>query len=254
MNLIGKIKSLLQKTLLYYCWRRCRAGWFQRFVLPRLKTSELHGVRLHLDQISLRMKEALVTGSYEAAEVRLCREVITSDDAVMEIGSAIGFLGLFACKTLGVKSYYSIEANPQTAELLLANYALNDLKPHVIVAALAEIDGQVELGITDDFWANSLCPTTTDHVRTVVQVTGRKLSTLLREAPFSPTVLIIDVEGGETCLQVETIPSCVKKLIIEIHPQLIGVSRAFEVLKYLMNQGFEVKGTFDNSYALVRVR
>lgn len=253
MSLWKTVKAGSRKTLLYHVWRRWHTWWFRSVVLPRMKVTELHGVKLHLQSISsLRMKEALVTGAYEAAEVRLCREVVSSNDSIVEFGSAIGFLGLFAIRILGVKSYFSVEANSKTAELLVANYSLNNATPHVIIAALAENDEPVNFGITDDFWTNSLCPTIIDPVRKAMVVRGRKLSTLLHEVPFSPTVLIVDIEGGETCLQNEPIPSCVKKVIIELHPQFIGISRTFEVLKHLMNQGFEVKGTFDTSYALVR--
>ena len=41
-------------------------------------------------------------------------------------------------------------------------------------------------------------------------------------------------------------------MIIEMHPSITGVTESFELLKHLLNQGFEVRGTFDTSYALAR--
>jgi len=64
--------------------------------------------------------------------------------------------------------------------------------------------------------------------------------------------LIIDVEGAENCLLSETIPDSVRKMIIELHPKLTGVMTSFAVLNHLMNQGFNVLATRDDSYALAR--
>jgi len=219
-----------------------------------MDVTELHGVRLGLQNMSLRMKELLVRGKYEEAETRLCPVLLTPDDRVVEIGSAIGFLGLLAARSIGVQAWFSVEANPYTVGLLKANYALNGVVTFapVLVAALAPKDGPINLHVSEDFWTSSTCDADQESVRQSITVRGCRLSTILGEAPFVPSVLIVDVEGAETCLVSEVIPETVRKMIIEMHPSITGVTESFELLKHLLNQGFEVRGTFDTSYALAR--
>jgi len=215
---------------------------------------ELHGVRLGLRSISLRMKERLAGERYEEAETRLCPVVLTPDDRVVEIGSAIGFLGLLAARSLGIRTWFFVEANPRTAEILRENYTLNEetAPPQILLAALAAEDGPVAFHIREDFWTNSTCVRAGETTSESITVRGCQLQTILREAPFAPSALIVDVEGAETCLIGEIIPETIRKIIIELHPAITGVTTSFELLKHLLNQGFEVRGTYDTTYALAR--
>jgi len=232
---------------------RTARAWYRRYgpSSAAYQSVDLHGVLLGLDGISVGMQEALAGGRYEEAEVQMCRELLVTSDAVVEIGSAIGFLGIFATKVLGVASYRSIEANPNTAQLLVANYERNGLKPDLVIAALAPRDGPVALSVTTDFWTNTTCSIASGVVDTLT-VPGCTLTTLLNSVDYDPTALIIDVEGAETCLLTTTIPETVCKVIIELHPAMIGVTVAFDILKCLMDQKFRVQSTLDTTYALVR--
>jgi FkbM family methyltransferase len=242
---------VIRNTSLHRLYHDARTWHFRNFVLSRLETVELHGVTLGMTGISVAMQEALSQGRYEQVEVQLCRDVLSPSDTVVEIGSAIGFLGIFAMKHLGVVEYRSIEANSQTAELLAANYVRNGLVADVVVAALAAADGPVALSVGADFWTNTTVRPD-EQTSPSMWVRGCTLATLLADVPFEPSTLIVDVEGAETCLNGNRLPESVKKLIIELHPALIGAPAAFEVLKQLMNQGFYVRATLDTTYVLCR--
>ena len=247
-------RNWLRGTLLYRLWSRYRSWRFRTVVLSGMKFAEIDGVRLELGGLSPRMREALVLGRYEVAELQLCRNLLSSDDRVVEIGSAIGLLGIFAVKRLGIREYFCIEANPVTGDMLKANHLLNGVEPRLWIAALAPENGPVTLYVTEDFWTDSVLPDPTHAKRRGVTVQGFRLATLLEKVPFSPTTLIVDVEGAETCLIDETIPRGIDKVIIELHPRIVGAANASAVLEHLVNQGFQVQSTFDDSYALVRMQ
>jgi FkbM family methyltransferase len=59
---------------------------------------------------------------------------------------------------------------------------------------------------------------------------------------YLPTILKVDIEGGEWSCQWENLPTCVRALHLEMHmipPQAHGRERAPVVHRILLNQGFE---------------
>lgn len=245
-------RAAFRHTLVYHLWRRHRHRRFLNVELPRLESVTLHGVTLDVRGLSTRLKEAMLSEVYEHAEVRLCREILTPEDRVVEIGSAIGFIGLFNLGVLGVARHASVEANPRTAERLRANYERNGRRPELLVAALAGEDGPVRFGVGDDFWTDSLVGASGETAREFVTVEGCRLETLLTRFAFEPSALVIDVEGGESCLRGRPIPESVRKIVVEMHPAVLGSEEVFGLLNDWMNQGFRVRAQCENSFALVR--
>ena len=252
MNLLANARKWSRRTLLYNLWQSYGDWRFRTACLPKMCFAEVDGVKLNLGNLPIPMRERIVRGRYEAAELQMCRQILMKDDRVVEIGSGIGLLGIFATKRLGIENYFCVEANEETVAMLVANHELNSVKPRVLVGALSQCDTPVELQVTEEFWTNSLLPDPQQPVTKTVTVQGYRLPTLLLKIDFHPTGLIIDVEGAENCLLSETIPDSVRKMIIELHPKLTGVMTSFAVLNHLMNQGFNVLATRDDSYALAR--
>jgi len=60
-------------------------------------------------------------------------------------GGAIGFIGLFCQKRIGIQQYFAFEANPETLGILRRNYELNTLTPAAWNLALARCDGPLDL-------------------------------------------------------------------------------------------------------------
>jgi hypothetical protein len=94
-----------------------------------------------------RMNWSTTLKHVEVQERLLAQRHLTRDDVVLELGGAIGFIGLFCRKVIGVRHHLSVEANPGTLEELKRNYALNGLKPNVIQATAAAQDGVLELDV-----------------------------------------------------------------------------------------------------------
>lgn len=238
--------SLFERTLLHHLWQDFRTRWRFKYVLPRVTTVTLEGVKLDVSALSPVMKNNLLLGRYEVQERTLAQQCLTAGDAVLEVGGAIGFIGLFCQTRLGITRYTTVEANPNTVELLKRNYALNGRTPVVWNTALAAEDGEVTLNIGNEFWENSLVAGA-DSGR-AVRVPAASLATLAGRLGYQPTALIMDIEGAEQFVDFKQTPPSVKRIIIELHPAFIGTAKTYQIVADLVNLGFRVEreegGTF----------
>ncbi len=209
------------------------------------------GVRLSLRDASPRMHFALVTG-YELEDSRLARKVLKPGDRVLELGSSIGFLALF-CKTrLGIEDYAMVEANPRLASLIEENFRLNGAgEPILFKVAAGPEDGEVRFTVNRDYWSSSVIDR--DNARDAIVVPQRSIPSLIAELPFTPNVLIIDIEGGEA-----RIPDdhwlLFDTIIAEFHERLVGDEPIARIRTLLGNAGFAHAGSEGRSHAFVRHR
>lgn len=213
---------------------------------------DYHGVTLQLDCLPEGMQNVLLSGGYEKAEISILPALVSPSDEVLEIGGAIGFLGLYCRKIIKVKSLTSVEPNPNTLSYLRRNYELNGLSPAVIEAAVAAADGPVSFHTSDMFWADSLVASQTGNGSKTITVQGLTFQSLAQRLDSKFNTLIIDIEGAEQFLPMDSIPDQVKKVLIEIHPEIIGFRSAYHVLETLIRAGFQVHGQHHYSWALIR--
>jgi FkbM family methyltransferase len=242
-------QSLFTKTLIYHLWQEFQLRYRFKYVLPKLREITLEGLTLDVSSLSPKIRNRLLSGAYEAHEKKMCLDFLTENDSVLEIGGAIGFIGLICQKKIGIKNYVCFEANPRTCEILKRNYELNGLMPKVCNMALAHADGDVDLEVGSDFWENSICYDNkkSDGNKTV-RVPAGTLGTLFRLAGSKPNVLIIDIEGAEQFIDFNAVPDQVKKIIIELHPNILGPEITYNIVASLIRKGFAVAreeaGTF----------
>ena len=229
-------------------WQRFSTKLRFKFVLPRVRTAEIAGVKLDVSPLSPVMKNIILTGRYEAPERSLVALALTADDTVLELGGAIGFIGLYCRRVIGVRHVTSVEANPSTLAMLRRNYALNGLEPDVIHAAAAAADGELDLNIGGEFWGNTVTGSSSQSVR----VPALSLESLFKRMPQPPTALVCDIEGAEQYLDLHRLPATLTKIIIELHPAIIGKARTDAILLQLGNQGFREVSEDDGTYLLVR--
>jgi FkbM family methyltransferase len=237
---------LLKRTLLYQLWDDFRTRWRFKFTLPGIKRVTLEGIQLEVTALSPLMKNNLLLGRYEVQERRLAQYALTAGDAVLEIGGAIGFIGLFCQLRLGITRYTTVEANPHTAALLRKNYELNGRSPALWNLALAGEDGEITLNIGGEFWENSVVKAASGGQ--TVRVPAASLATLVGRLDYPPTALIMDIEGAEQYVDFRQLPASVKKIIMELHPHLSGHAQTYRIVADLVNLGFQVDreegGTF----------
>ncbi len=71
-----------------------------------------------------------------------------------------------------------------------------------------------------------------------MRVPARSLRSLVQAMPFSPTALICDIEGAEQYLDFGQLPASVTKIILEVHPTMIGQNMVERTLESLRALGF----------------
>lgn len=227
-------------------WHRFMTRLLFKFILPRLRTVKIEGVRLDVSGMSPVMKNNLRLGRYEVQERLLAARALKKEDVVLELGAAIGFIGLYCRKVLGVRDCLSVEANPDTLQRLRHNYALNALTPHVIHAAAAREDGELTLHADGEFWENSLIDQ--GKGATSFTVPALSLASLVRGMNNAPTVLIADIEGGEQYLDLSGLPDSVRTVIMEVHPTVIGQEAVDHILNTLKSMRFTLRGWEENTF------
>lgn len=255
---MNRLRFYYNHSLIGYFFRRSKEKWFTPPPLPPPPPSAQtnhSGIILQVDCLPAGMQEVVRLGHYERHELHILRELISPEDKVLEIGGAIGFIGLYCRKIIGVKELVSVEPNPKTLAYLRHNYALNDLKPSVIEAALTIADGPIQFQVSEMFWTDSLAPqnpTATDASVQLITVAGLSFQSLIQRAGIQFNTLIIDIEGGEEHFPVEGIPDYVTKVLIELHPDAIGFRPAYQILERLIRSGFDIQNGALHAWALKR--
>src|SRR5678815_5920035 len=87
-------KNIFEKTLIYYLFQEFQLRYRFKYVLPRIQEITLEGMRFDVSGLSTKIRNRLLSGAYEAHEKEMCCDFLTASDAVVEIGGAIGFIGL----------------------------------------------------------------------------------------------------------------------------------------------------------------
>lgn len=178
---------------------------------------------------------------------------LREDDVLFDIGGNIGIVSLHAARRCRVVSF---EPDPSFRGRLERNLSLNpDLRVEVLPLAVSDRDGDVSL-YTDG--AGGMSPSLR-HQRAEkheVTVEARSLDSLLAENRLpAPTVLKIDIEGGEILalrgatglLHADDAP---RALFLEIHPQLLG---GFDATAEDVTQIVERAGYTQRVYEATRV-
>ena len=213
-----------------------------------LKTFTLKGVRLTISDDAVLSKNLLLSvlqGGYEDKENKVLKEKLEWDDIVLELGACIGFNSITAAKINGGK-VVSYEANPHLIPVLKLNQELNHISFEVrnkILLGQKSVPGTIPFNISHNACMSSFIDySMPEH---------RVKETKLIETEFAgdaitaiaPTFLMVDIEGGEEEFfsQPDFLKnSSIKKILIDVSPDIIGERRCSEVVKNIMNSDFDL--------------
>jgi len=200
---------------------------------------------------SPRMAYYFQLGDYEQADLRLLDEMLVPEDRVMECGAGAGVTGSFAAMRSG-HPVVVVEPNQALYDIIRRTFAANDQELLLVEAAVvadAHGAGQIELGIYDEYWwSSALLPAAADRR---IHVETRGLSSLLHE--HQPTVLVLDIEGGECGLFPADIPPCLRMIMMEIHTPDIGEAATIELVNRVQDQGFKLARLLANTWVFIKV-
>ncbi len=168
------------------------------------------------DRFSDVIRQSLATGKYERAECDALDRLLVDGDRVLELGSGLGLVAVRCAQRLGSAAVVTVEADPEMLPVILATCEANHVSPVVLIGAVSGDGGDRWLERAPHLWSTKAHPPLPEGAAPVNRqlVAGAKLSTLVEW--HRPSVLMIDIEGGESQLAPTDLPG-VRAVLVECH-------------------------------------
>jgi len=190
-------------------------------------TRTLRGVIVPItERFSPTMVAAVESGSYEAAEHALLAEVLTPGDRLLELGGGCGYLAVAAAQLIGAHRVTTVEADPAMEATIRATFEANGVQPKLMIGAVSRDASPRVVERAENFWSTKTRPGGTEP--------GLAFDELL--GVFEPTVLLCDIEGGESELCGLPLPETLRAVIIEAH----SYQTQKDVVAWLKGAGYEL--------------
>lgn len=188
------------------------------------------------DIVGGRVLKAILDGQYEAAERSALLDDLHSTDRVLELGTGIGLIAMTATRHCPGLPIVTIEANPELAEVVRENFRRNSCTADFVTAAAGLNNGEVKFFLAREFWASAEQPTN-DGDRSVF---ARMIDIRDVMRKFRPTILIIDIEGGEVHLIPNLDLNGLRRIVVEMHPKTTSTEEISGVFRYILDAGFDI--------------
>ncbi len=170
--------------------------------------------------IGPRISWLLCIGDYETSEVELILKYVKKNDVVLELGGGVGLTtAVLATKTK--KEVTVVEANKQLFPIIERQVALNGGQLNFEYGCVMGFHKEelTDFHIHDEIWFSNVF--TPDNISNkTVQVPVLYLDSLLNK--YTPSVLVIDIEGAEKDLFKNPLSYYPEVIIIEIHTSYFG--------------------------------
>jgi FkbM family methyltransferase len=191
------------------------------------------GIKVAVDpeRVSPTIVEHLRAGRYERQEAVNLPQIVQAGDRIVELGAGLGFISSLVSRLGLAESITVFEADPGLVPLIKRTHALNGVEAEVFNAVIAPtaMGETAPFYVRKDFWASSLSPEPYGY-EDVIDVPVITFADML--ARHRPTMLIVDIEGGEDTLFSGDVPlTGVKKVYLEIHQSVlgrVGMKRVFD--------------------------
>lgn len=213
------------------------------------ETVTVDGIEMRIDQrMSPFNIRKLIAARHTVHERTLLAQYLRDDDRVLELGGGIGMVAIACAKRLGPGRVTSYEGNPDLESLIRDNYALNDVSPDLHMAILGRETGTTTFHIYTRF----------SHSR-LGDGEGAERSVDVPVVPYRaalhaarPSVLVADIQGGETDLFAHADLTSLRMVLVELHPPLIGLSGMLSVRRNLRAAGLKEAGRHGTSFVYLR--
>lgn len=214
-------------------FRNLKKG-FRRLIRARQVTVD--GILLCTDpaKVSRQVRNGIYKECYEEPERQLLRGFLQKGDKVLEVGGGVGFVSLVCAKICGPENVLIYEANPGLAPLIEENFRLNGLRPNLRSKAITNGAKEVTFFCNDNIVSSSLYDRSGSVARTVP---ADPLDSVLNE--WQPTTLIMDAEGAEVDILGASKIAGVRKLVLELHPHIVGEAAIQKLTDHLAAIGFK---------------
>lgn len=176
--------------------------------------------------------QCILAGSYEANEASELDALIQPDEIILELGAGCGFISTYCAKNQHTSAVFCVEANPSLIDIIGLTHRINAVDVTLYHELLGREEGETDFYLHDDFWASGA------HSWLGKQVRVKTTPFQARLDQIRPTMLVIDIEGGEETLFEGVNLSGVKKIMLEVHQPTIGRYGTKKVFDLLSAQSF----------------
>jgi hypothetical protein len=234
-NIVKFRRSILKSVIPEFFWKR--------FI-------ELDGAKIPVRGMpySYGVKRILSNGEYEVSERILIKEIIKEGDHIIEFGGSIGIVTAIMGSYVKESGFIiSVEASHR-----LTNSSKLWLEPKGNIKILSGIGFPVyevpekykNIEFNDD--GNSLGGKV-DFRLIDSNLKSKKykhdifdLKSIIKAFDIIPTILVIDIEGSEIVYLEDniSIPSSIKHIVIEMHPNFYGDTIEKEIIDRLISLGY----------------
>ena len=211
--------------------RRALRTLWRRLLRPNRVRHE--GVLLSTRGLPRVVRNAIYSGRYELAEAKHVADILKPGDIVLELGTGLGFLSTRLCQ-LGAGAVHTFDPNPQLRERIAETFRLNGVAPNFTSCILGPDDGMERFGLGEIFWTSSTVAS--NHHIGEIEVPVRSFNAFV--TTIKPNLLVCDIEGGERALFEYADLSSFDRIVIELHPTMIGNAETVAVIERLRELGF----------------
>ncbi|QFT59604.1 hypothetical protein FIU94_12290 [Sulfitobacter sp. THAF37] len=203
--------------------------------------AECHGVKVPDSPMITPERAARINAArYEGQEIAGALEVIRPGDRVLEMGAGIGLVGAIAALNGAPEKVLSFEANPGLIQHINALYRLNKLQDRIevrneVLISAPNPPAHMSFHIRNSYLGSSLIDTD-KRTTTQVEVPTARYDEVHRD--FAPTVLLMDIEGGELEFLRHASLEGIRAIVIEFHPAAYGKEGMRECKSVLERAGF----------------
>ncbi len=179
------------------------------------------------DLFSNEIAAAVRSGTYEKPEAAELDGLIQPGEVILEIGAGCGFISTYCAKNPNVVSVHCVEANPRMIDVIGLTHRVNQVDVAVLNEILGRVDGATDFYVHPSFWASGTYSWLGQQIRVPATRFQRRLDEV------RPTMLIIDIEGGEETLFEDIDLTGIKKIMVELHQPTIkrhGIKKVFDLL------------------------
>ncbi len=218
--------------------------------LTNAKTVTLNGIRLVSDkkQVPPYVRELMFREVYEDTERNILLNILRPGSRVVELGTGLGFIALLASRICGPNKVWTYEANPAVEELIRQNFRLNALEPHLHMHAVTKDGRDLVFNAAANIISSSAFGRGVEGHTVIVR--SERFEDVI--AMHHPDVLIMDVEGGEYELLLNTDVGAVRHILVELHPHIIGDQKIEEIKASLRTNGFAQKSNDRKTFHFYR--
>ena len=183
---------------------------------------------------------------YEGQEIKAALHLVKEGDIVLELGAGIGVVSGVIAHNCKPKKIVSYEANPNLIPHIRELHKINKLTRvnsvrNKVLISDPNAPASLPFFVHKSYLGSTLMGEAINSADTVdIQVD--MFNTVVKD--LNPTVLVMDIEGGELDLLRHADISGFRSVVIEFHPKIYGVPAMRECKNYLRQAGLSPVADF----------